>query len=546
MFFFDEHWYTLNADVAQQVKQSGISPEQHFYQVGARAGLTPNRYFDEGWYQQSYPDVRRMVKAGTYKCGFHHYIVRGAAESRSPNAFFNEKWYLSEYPDVAKAVHAGHLRCGYEHYLTSGELEGRSPNPGKKAIPTNPPRPRYAPVVTRMPQVPPVHIAVRSNLSAAPKLNVALPSLQMKSMSGGPNTVLNLAYRLAAEGIPLRLMSFNMPLDDDATALQRHLQALSGCSSALANVEITTAGTRNSPASVGENDIFMATAWWTAQMVTRMLPFMRKKRYWYVIQDFEPGLHEWGSDYAMALETYSHDILPIVNTNVLKTYFVRNRIGRFADPAVAESALVFEPAVDKVFFAPEPPLPLRPRRLLFYSRPTVARRNLFEIGLAALEMAASEGIFSRTSWEILYIGEDLPCTQLSGGQIIRPAPWLSFEGYARLIRQSDVLLSLMLSPHPSYPPLEMARSGGLVVTNTFDCKCEESLALYSPHIIAADPFPSAVARGLQRAVARAETGYARNAASHSVLPSDWKDSFRKVIDVLCRTWASEHARPATT
>jgi hypothetical protein len=32
------------------------------------------------------------------------------------------------------------------------------------------------------------------------------------------------------------------------------------------------------------------------------------------------------------------------------------------------------------------------------------------------------------------------------------------------MRESDLLLSLMLSPHPSYPPLEMAVSAGVAVT----------------------------------------------------------------------------------
>ena len=35
------------------------------------------------------------------------------------------------------------------------------------------------------------------------------------------------------------------------------------------------------------------------------------------------------------------------------------------------------------------------------------------------------------------------------------------------MRESAVGLSLMISPHPSYPPLDMAHLGRLVVTNRF-------------------------------------------------------------------------------
>jgi hypothetical protein len=538
MFFFDEHWYTTRADVAEQVNRSGLRPEEHYHRIGAKSGLSPNRYFDESWYLRTYRDVRRAVAAAEFQSGFHHYMLRGASEGRSPNPDFDEKWYLTHYPDVAQAVRRGDFRCGYEHYLSSGELEGRSPNRRVKSA-TTAAGPTYHPVLTRIPHIVPAHVSVQPALARKPRLNVALPSLQMQYMSGGPNTVLNLAYRLAAEGIPVRLMSFNTPLDDTPAPLQTHLQSLTGISQWLPSVEITTAAVPDHPAAIGENDIFMASAWWTAQMISAILPSMRKKRYWYVIQDFEPGLHEWGSQYAMALETYSHDMLPIVNTSLLKDYFIANNIGRFSDPAVAEDLLVFEPAVDDAFFAPEPRHPARPLRLLFYARPTNAKRNLFEIGLAALGIAASEGAFRKVPWDLLYIGEQLPETQLPGGQTIRCAPWLRYEGYAHLIRQSDVLLSLMLSPHPSYPPLEMARSGGLVVTNVYECKTQERLSFYSPNLIAADPFPVPVAGAIHRAVELAEKRPQRLPPAKSKIPSSWDTSLRPVLSALRKMWETE-------
>jgi len=47
---------------------------------------------------------------------------------------------------------------------------------------------------------------------------------------------------------------------------------------------------------------------------------------------------------------------------------------------------------------------------------------------------------------------------------------LEMADYGHLLKRSAVGLSLMISPHPSYPPLEMAHLGMLVLTNRFDGK----------------------------------------------------------------------------
>ena len=41
------------------------------------------------------------------------------------------------------------------------------------------------------------------------------------------------------------------------------------------------------------------------------------------------------------------------------------------------------------------------------------------------------------------------------------------EEYAKILEESYAGISLMASPHPSYPPLEMASFGVKVITNTF-------------------------------------------------------------------------------
>ena len=44
---------------------------------------------------------------------------------------------------------------------------------------------------------------------------------------------------------------------------------------------------------------------------------------------------------------------------------------------------------------------------------------------------------------------------------------LTLQEYAKTLEESYAGISLMASPHPSYPPLEMSVFGVKVITNTF-------------------------------------------------------------------------------
>ena len=56
---------------------------------------------------------------------------------------------------------------------------------------------------------------------------------------------------------------------------------------------------------------------------------------------------------------------------------------------------------------------------------------------------------------------------------------LTLDVYAELLRSSAIGISLMISPHPSYPPLEMAHLGLLVLTNRY---AEKDLSTWHPNI----------------------------------------------------------------
>lgn len=371
--------------------------------------------------------------------------------------------------------------------------------------------------------------------AADPTLDVFVPGLQLKHLSGGPNTALNLTYRLAAAGVPVRLVSTDLPHDDDES-LRRHCAGLTGIHRRLDDLSFGSLHDRQTTALLGRNDLFFATAWWTAQYAARLLPESPATQFIYLIQDFEPGFYKWSSEYALAMETYRMPMQPVICGHLLADYLRENRVGHFADPAFADSSIVFEPAIDRTRFHDAGLGERESRhRLLFYARPE-APRNLFDIGLLALRQVVDRGALTARDWEVWFIGGNVAPRDLGRGLIVRQHPWLDYDGYADLLRSCDVGLSLMLSPHTSYPPLEMAACGASVVTNTFANKSAERLRAYSANLLPAEASVACVTGALLEAVARTDDLEARHAGSAVNVPTTWADAFAPILGPLAEAW----------
>ena len=103
-----------------------------------------------------------------------------------------------------------------------------------------------------------------------------------------------------------------------------------------------------------------------------------------------------------------------------------------------------------------------PRRLLFYARPEVhASRNLFEVGMMALDAAIASGGFS--GWELAGVGT----VELGGGALELPRSGATLRliprgpqaDYGRMLSSFDAGLALMYTPDPGLVALEMAAAG---------------------------------------------------------------------------------------
>jgi glycosyltransferase involved in cell wall biosynthesis len=372
----------------------------------------------------------------------------------------------------------------------------------------------------------PLELAVRDD--APERVNLLIPTIDLEHFFGGYIGKLNLARRLAERGARVRVVTVD-PVGPLPRSWARRLESYGGLEGLFERVEVVF-GREAQAVEVSRSDRFVATTWWTAHIARSALESLGGGRFLYLIQEHEPFVFPMGTFSALASESYRFPHYALFSTELLRDYFRRHRIGVYAE-RVAEgdaASVAFENAITSFESPTAAELAGRStRRLLFYARPEPhAARNMFELGLLALNQAVESGAFQR-GWELHGIGT------LDAGRRIELAAGLSIEllrrreqgAYADLLREHDVGLALMYTPHPSLVPIEMAAAGMLTVTNSFENKTAEAMTAISPNIITAEPGLDGLAAGLYEAAAGVED-YERRARGSEVRWSrDWDQSF---------------------
>jgi hypothetical protein len=246
-------------------------------------------------------------------------------------------------------------------------------------------------------------------------------------------------------------------------------------------------------------DVFFATAWWTANLAHELIAdqrilFGRESPLVYLIQDDEPYFYGWSSKYALAESAYhkGKNTLAIINSEEL----FETMIGKYAFRDASFIPYRLNARIDQVL-ASRP----RERRILVYGRPTVSR-NAFEVICEALFRWQQSEPVTASRWRIISLGEEFDPRWTVPVQNIEIGGKASLEDYADHLNRAAVGISLMVSPHPSYPPLEMAEAGVLPLTNKYGCK---DLSRRFPEIISIERVdPELLADAIGAAVRQAE------------------------------------------
>jgi hypothetical protein len=319
--------------------------------------------------------------------------------------------------------------------------------------------------------------------AGGPRLNLLVPTLSPARAFGGTRTALDLFEALAPRFPRLRVVAFQ-PIPEAALAtLDGFELANPGDERApdRAAVAVPRGQRAESHLAVGAEDVFLATFWTTAELAARLVRWQATtfggewRPFAYLIQDFEAGFYPWSAQSELARATYAGGAptIAVINSGLLQAYLDSQGIA-FEDP------LTFEPRIDARL---RPLLSEKPgerrRRVVVYGRPETPR-NAFPLLVDALRAWVEAG--GGGGWEVVSAGRSHPPVELGRGLRMRSVGKLDIEAYGSLLRESALGVSLMVSPHPSYPPLDMAHLGLRVVTNGFGPK---DLATWHENIVSA-------------------------------------------------------------
>jgi hypothetical protein len=276
---------------------------------------------------------------------------------------------------------------------------------------------------------------------------------------------------------------------------------------------------------IANNDLFITTSWWTTAAT---LPSVPNNNIVYLLQEDERMFYPYGDD-RLRCEAIlrNRDILFLINTKLLFDHLIQDGFDN-----IAANGMYFEPAFPTKIFHPRAKDQGGKRKFFFYARPNNLR-NLFYLGIEVIEDAIAQQVLDLEHWEIFLVGKDIPTVTFNGGYVPIKCENFSWSEYAELVGTVDLGLSLMYTPHPSYPPLDLVASGAVVVTNRFANK--HDLSSYSANLICADLDRNALVNALKQAVAIATDSRVReqNYRANGLL-TDWHHAVNETLQQLSK------------
>jgi hypothetical protein len=302
------------------------------------------------------------------------------------------------------------------------------------------------------------------------RLNLLVPTLRAAHVFGGISTALTFFAALIKDDSDARII-----LTDDAQAPDPLPPSLGNWTAHKATADdvggrhIIPFGARADVAlPVRRHDVFVATAWWTAYTTQRLIGWqtdaygVAPPPLIYLIQDYEPAFYPPSTRHCLAQSTYDYagPMMGVFNTALLRDYFHQQGL-TFA------RSFTFEPQLNPILASlrRRSSSARKERRMILYGRPSVPR-NAFELMCLGLRHW-SAGDTEAGQWRIESLGESHQDIPLHNGAVIVSRGKVSLEAYAETLSRASIGVSLMLSPHPSYPPLEMAEFGVHVITSRY-------------------------------------------------------------------------------
>jgi O-antigen biosynthesis protein len=306
-----------------------------------------------------------------------------------------------------------------------------------------------------------------------PRLSLMVPSLNAQHVFGGIGTALtllrNLRHALGDE-CDYRIITTDVVLERKTMRdyPEYILERVGPRDSGEPRVIVDGFSRDYDLLNLRKDETFIATAWWTAKFAVdagnaQARFFGRSANYFYLVQDYEPNFTGWGSSWLLAENTYNRcgNAIAIVNSEELYRFLVKRKYPFKETFCLAYS---MNDQIVKSLKAAS-----REKIVLFYGRPSV-NRNLFEVAIDGLATWQKRNPVVAGHWQIMSAGEDYPSSWGAPIHNLTVLGKMNLWEYAHWLSKASIGLSLMASPHPSYPPLEMAEAGLMTITNSYECK----------------------------------------------------------------------------
>jgi hypothetical protein len=475
-------------------------------------------WFDVRWYRATYADVRA---AGVHP--IKHYLLAGAAEGRDPGPRFSTRSYLQCNPDVAAAGINPLL-----HFIRHGRREERSRGDGAAGSDMNfrgdgdRAATLDAVLHDRFQQLVPLR-TVRLTSDGAPRVTMLTDSINAGSLFGGTGTAVLLCAELAKRlGSRLRIVTETEPPNPGNVGSVFAAHGID-CQQDIEFCYAPRGDRKRGEVAFGNGDLFVTTSWWTTWNARQSVP---TRQILYLLQEDERMFYPYGDLHLRCSEVLADpDLRFVVNSRLLFEHLVASGLDN-----ICQSGVWFEPAfpLHSYHWQEGRPAPTKRHNFLFYARP-LNSRNLYARGLEAICAAIEEGVLDPQAWSVIFAGRDLNPITLPRGVKPRLMQNLRWTEYVAMVRSVDVGLSLVYTPHPSYPPLDLAASGGVAVTNQFGRKT--SLDQYSRNIICVPTDVASLVDGIaQGMILAADEVTRRRNYENSQLGRDWTAAFAPVLD----------------
>lgn len=351
------------------------------------------------------------------------------------------------------------------------------------------------------------------------RLNIVTDSIETHSLLGGVETALIVATLFCNNNdYELRVITRTTP------CIPHNYTNIMNCSGVKPAQKISfysdysRTQSKDYKIELMEGELFLATSWWSAQAIKNTIP---NKKFFYIIQEVETFFYAHGDEHYLCSQIMKDkNINYIINSSFLYEYFKEN------EPNIVNNGIYFEPAFPKSLYCSNIFTKKRKYKLFFYSRPGNPRN----FGFVLLEKAISKGIIDTSEWDIFSAGQNTAEITFSNGYTVKNMGQLSWNEYSTFIKDVDLALSLMHTPHPSYPPYDVACSGGVVLTN----KCYNKQSFdFCDNVIVADLNEELFMESFIKAVELAKNIDQRKINyMNSTISRDWHSSLETTLKYM--------------